>query len=179
MALVVTSLWFDLLWALAVWGQHTWLWLTALLVVATYGLTAMQHHPLFEKMVWMAIVGIVIDSGNMLLGVLTFADGQFPLWLMALWFAFTWYAGHLLPQLTRYSKTLLCIAGGGLGCLSYWFGYRIGAVSWEYPTLLVMLALFLEWIGITWLLLKVMRHEKRTYNPIRFADERFGIRRRR
>lgn len=68
MALVVTSLWFDLLWALAVWGQHTWLWLTALLVVATYGLTAMQHHPLFEKMVWMAVVGIVIDSGNMLLG---------------------------------------------------------------------------------------------------------------
>lgn len=98
MALVAISLWFDLLWALAVLGQQTWLWLTTLLVVATYGLTAIQRHPLFEKMVWMAVVGIMIDSSNMLLGLLTFADDQFPLWLVALWFAFTWYAGHLLPQ---------------------------------------------------------------------------------
>ncbi|EJX7569220.1 DUF2878 domain-containing protein [Vibrio cholerae] len=179
MALVAISLWFDLLWALAVLGQQTWLWLTALLVVATYGLTAIQRHPLFEKMVWMAVVGIMIDSSNMLLGLLTFADDQFPLWLLALWFAFTWYAGHLLPQLNQYSHTLLCLAGGVLGSLSYWFGYRMGAVGWEYPTFIVMLALFLEWIGITWLLLKVMRHEKRTYNPIRFARERTWLRRRR
>ncbi len=49
MALVAISLWFDLLWALAVLGQQTWLWLISLLVVATYALTAIQRHPLFEK----------------------------------------------------------------------------------------------------------------------------------
>ncbi|ENM5904203.1 DUF2878 domain-containing protein [Vibrio mimicus] len=179
MALVWVSIWFDLIWALAVFGQQKWLWLTALLVIGTYALAAIQRHPLFEKMVWMAIIGILLDSGNMAIGLLSFADGEFPLWLMALWFAFTWYAGHFLPQVNRYPRFLICLLGGVLGSLSYWVGYQNGAVSWDYPTFIVMLALFLEWIGITWWLLKVMRHEESTYNPIRFADERTWLRRRR
>lgn len=169
MAIVATSLWFDLLWALAVLGQKTWLWLTALLVLATYGLTVFQRHPLCKKMVWMALVGIAIDSGNMFFGILVFAAGQFPLWLAALWFAFTWYAGHLLPHINHYSKPILCVSGGLLGSLSYWVGYRVGAVYFELPIELVLLVLCLEWMAITGLFLKVMSDEKTMQNSADIA----------
>lgn len=162
MSLLLSSIWFDLIWAMAVFGQQRWLWLTSGLVVVVYGWAMIQRHPLLINMVWVALLGIVIDYGNLSLGLFIFSDQQLPLWLVALWFAFSWYAAYLIPPLNRYPKPILCVVGGSLGSLSYWVGYRAGAVSWLSSHWLVLGVVFLQWLAITWLLIKVMKYEKTT-----------------
>ncbi|WP_242011038.1 DUF2878 family protein [Vibrio furnissii] len=63
---------------------------------------------------------------------------------------------------------LYCIGGA----LSYWAGYRFGAVQFGLSIFWSVLALFLEWFLLSLLLMKVFRNENITRNRSTLPDGR-------
>jgi Protein of unknown function (DUF2878) len=96
-----------------------------------------------------ALVGIAIDS--MLFACNVFSAGEprniAPWWLMGLWIMFALTLDHSLAWLTS-RRWLAAVLGGVFGPLSYYGGYKLGAVTLGLPLPQVMII-----IAITWTLL--------------------------
>jgi hypothetical protein len=81
--------------------------------------------------------GIVIDSAYALAGVLAYAapwpvPGLAPAWLVIMWLNLALTLNHSLAWLRR-RYSLAAIFGGIGGGLSYWAGWRLGAVEFYWP----------------------------------------------
>ena len=95
--LIFYSLWFQIVWIIAVFGQEKLQWLAVSLVVGTYVYSQLVAPIKLERVFLMALFGVMVDYANMALGIFRFEFNEFPIWLMALWFIFVWYAYFLVP----------------------------------------------------------------------------------
>ena len=106
-----------------------------------------------------AAIGLAMDLGWQLLGVLTF-KGQLvwttPGWLVVLWLMF---AGTLFRSLAFLQDRLLLAAALGAlsGPLSYIAGMRLGAAETTHPDSIVALAMAPAWAVLLPLLARLAR----------------------
>ncbi|MFG0885548.1 DUF2878 domain-containing protein [Vibrio furnissii] len=169
---LLISLWFEFIWLLAVLGQERLEWVTVGVVTATLALTALRRPVALERVILVAACGIALDYANLHVGLFSFTYLHLPIWLMGLWFAFAWFASFAVPAVNHLPRwfVLICTALGG--ALSYWAGYRFGAVQFELSVFWSVLALFLEWFLLSLLLMKVFRNENITRNRSTLPDGR-------
>ncbi len=167
MKLLLVSTWFQLAWFVAVLGQNHYLAILvgmalAAVAIELYSSATFLGSRVIEILV-VAFCGITIDSINTLFGVFQFSGWGIPLWLGCLWFMFAWYAKHLHPIAMRYSAKLVLPLFGVGGALSYLGGQKLEAVSFGYATWITLLILFIEWVVIAALILKVFKHDEKQY----------------
>ncbi|MCG9596826.1 DUF2878 domain-containing protein [Vibrio sp. Isolate25] len=164
--LIVYSLWFQVVWLIAVLGREDFQWVAVGLVVVSYVYSQLVAPIKLERVFLMAVMGVVVDYANMTLGIFRFQFSEFPIWLMALWFIFAWYAYFLAPLVSRFPIFLVSILGGIGGALSYLAGEKLGAVYFPLPTTTTILILMVEWLLIIAAVIKVYGN---TSNKIGYA----------
>ncbi len=143
--LLLTSLWFQGLWFLAVLGREPWQWWTLALVLLTCAITLPRQRKPLLWCVGIALLGIALDSVNLLAGLMVFSSPQLPIWLMALWLAFAWYSWWLLPILRGYSKLLIVPVAAVAGAVSYLAGAQLDAVMLPFGNSLTAAVLLCQW----------------------------------
>jgi len=158
MRLLIVSTWFQLLWFLAVLGRDTWQWFTVMLVVITLIFSAWRGDFNWRTGFVLFMFGVVIDVVNTTIGLLVFeaAPIALPIWLLALWAIFSWYAQFLVPMLSRYPLLIVSIVGGLAGAASYIAGYKLDAVSLGFSISAAFAIFFIEWAAIVLLCMKVL-----------------------
>ncbi|SDG73607.1 Protein of unknown function [Vibrio xiamenensis] len=156
MRLTLISIWFQLLWFLAVIGRQETQWWLLLAVIATYLYVLLRQSIPLDRLFFVSFIGIAVDWLNVKFHLLEFPDDFLPTWLISLWFIFAWYAYNLVPVLKRFSSLAVVPVGGLLGAISYFAGYQLGAVTLPYPLGWSLTALFIEWTLIMWLIIKVV-----------------------
>ncbi len=157
--LFVISLWFQVIWLMAVLGQESWQWITLLLGLMTLGYSVFTRSRDIGKIVLLGTVGIAVDWLNSALGLLVFKSAYVPVWLAVLWFVFIWYARQWLPQLYRYPQIWVVLCTGSCGTFSYWAGYRLSAVGFSYPVVSTIAVLSVQWCFIGWLIMRVFAND--------------------
>ncbi|ELS3714690.1 DUF2878 domain-containing protein [Vibrio fluvialis] len=169
---LLISLWFEFIWLLAVLGQERLQWMTIGVVTATMAFTALRLTVALERVILIATLGVALDYANLYVGLFSFTFLHLPIWLMGLWFAFAWFASFAVPAVSHLPKFFVSIGTASGGALSYWAGYRFGAVQFELSVFWSVLALFLEWFVLSLLLMKVFRNENATRNRSTLLDGR-------
>jgi hypothetical protein len=142
--LLIKSLWFQLIWLLAVIGRNNWQDLLALLILATL---LMDNHLLRNKfpILLLLLPGLLMDFLFFNLGIFVFIQGDyFPLWLALLWVAFTWYFLQIAAFLATLPIALQALLGGVAGTTSYWAGVVLNAVQWPMGWITFVI-LFVWW----------------------------------
>ncbi|MDN3609678.1 DUF2878 domain-containing protein [Vibrio ostreicida] len=157
--LLIYSCWFQSLWFVAILGKESLQWLLVVMVLATYIYSYSVMSIKLFRLLLLSVVGVVVDVGNMVFGLFSFYQGGFPIWLVALWLIFVWYAYFLAPLLTRYPIALVSIVGGCAGVLSYFAGYKLGAVAFPLNTLNTLCVLLVEWVMLMTLIVKVFGYD--------------------
>lgn len=143
MKLLFLSLWFQVLWLLAVLGQQEFQGMFLLCVAMTLIATFNQWRA--APIAAVAVIGITLDTINNSTQLLLFEQGRLPLWLMGLWILFGWYCYTLRHLLYRFPIQLVGLFGAVGGTMSYFAGYKLGAVSWSYGLTLTFAILLSEW----------------------------------
>ncbi|MBY8315938.1 DUF2878 domain-containing protein [Vibrio fluvialis] len=169
---LLISLWFEFIWLLAVLGQERLQWITIGVVTATMAFTALRLPVALERVILIATLGIALDYANLYVGLFSFTFLHLPIWLMGLWFAFAWFASFAVQAVSHLPNFYVSIGTASGGALSYWAGYRFGAVQFELSVFWSVLALFLEWFVLSLLLMKVFRNENATRNRSPLSDGR-------
>lgn len=155
MRLLLISTWFQLLWFIAVLGREHGVWVLSTFIGFTYIWSfKKQQLPVFACLIIVAF-GIVIDGSNRVLGVLIFDSDNLPYWLILLWSGYAWYAFQLYPLVCGYSRFMVILMGAISGGLSYYAGFRLGAVNFGHDEILSLLWLVSEWGVVVWATLKV------------------------
>lgn len=157
--LLIISTWFQAVWFLAVVGQYQMQYLTLLLAAATVAVSILKANLNWARFALVVVLGVAVDYTNLVLGLLEFQNHQFPIWLLALWLIFAWYANFLYPILSRYPITIVSIVGGIGGTLSYLAGRALGAVAFGQPTQIMVAVLLVEWTLIIGIIIKVYGYE--------------------
>ncbi len=143
MRLFLISLWFQMLWFVAVVGREEYQIVLFGAVIASYVLTLRQLQG--GLVFFTVVIGLGLDSLNSLLHILEFERAGLPLWLIALWVIFAWYLFQMKQILTKYPTKVIALAGALGGAMSYFAGYKLGAVQWPLNNLLTFTILFVEW----------------------------------
>ncbi|MDW6092407.1 DUF2878 domain-containing protein [Vibrio rhizosphaerae] len=160
---LLISLWFEAIWLIAVLGQARLQWVTIGLVTVTMAYTAFRYPLGLGRIIGVAALGMTLDYINLQVGLLTFPTPELPIWLIGLWFAFAWFASFAIPFFSHLPFLLICCGTAFGGALSYWAGYRFGAVHFEWSVPGTVCVLFVEWFGLSLLLMKVWRHAHATF----------------
>lgn len=153
--LFVVSLWFQIIWFLAVLGQERFQWFTLGLGLVTLGYAAYSSRDDIGRILALGVGGIALDSFNSAFGLLVFKSAHVPVWLAALWLVFVWYARQWVPHLSKYPKGLVMLFVGVCGALSYWAGYKFSAVEFSLPVVGSLVVLTVQWAGVAWLIMRV------------------------
>ncbi|KGK08703.1 hypothetical protein EA26_15855 [Vibrio navarrensis] len=159
MRLLLVSTWFQLGWFLCVLGKETWQWAALGYVIATLLWSWKTQPRQLKSIAIVAISGIVLDSINQQVELLNFVSDALPLWMVCLWWLFAWYASQLISVIRRFRRAQVCLIGGIAGALSYIAGEQLGAVQFGYGFLLTAFILLMQWILITFCILKVYDNE--------------------
>ncbi|WNJ95710.1 DUF2878 domain-containing protein [Vibrio ruber] len=167
---LLVSLWFEAIWLLAVLGQARLQWVTIGLVTVTMAYTALRYPLVLSRIIAVAAIGITLDYINLYSGLFAFPTSYLPIWLIGLWFAFAWFASFAIPAVSHLPPLLILSATAFGGALSYWAGYRFGAVHFEWPVIGAVCVLFLEWFGLSLLLIKVFRNANATFDRKVLSD---------
>ncbi|EPF7650992.1 DUF2878 domain-containing protein [Vibrio vulnificus] len=162
MALILASAWFNLVWFLAVIGTEQWQWVTLCFALMTLGYQYRVDPKTWKATLLIAVVGCLVDSLNQYLSIFQFTSTFLPVWLLSLWVVFAWYAYHLKRILLRFAPFYVLTAGALGGCLSYYAGYKLNAVTYGYSVLITASIVFLEWAIITLFIIKVLRHDEKS-----------------
>lgn len=160
---IVISIWFQLVWIIAVVGRDTYFWLTCTLVWLTYALTklAVKKMPI-ERMLTVTFAGLIIDGLNIYFGVFQFDGSAYPSWLVILWFMFAWYAQYVMEMLRAFPTWLTVALFGLLGAASYYLGFRLGAVEFGFPLSVSLCLLVAEWLLLGFLITKAFDYGQST-----------------
>ncbi|KJY83215.1 zinc ABC transporter permease [Vibrio galatheae] len=157
--ILLVSTWFQIVWFCAVIGNDNWQPLTLLLVTATLVISALKTTINWYKYSLIVTLGVAVDFTNSSFGLFQFEAQQFPLWLVALWMIFAWYAHFLYPMLSQYPLAVVSIVGGIGGTLSYCAGESLGAVVFGASIFTMTAILLVEWSLIIALVIKVYGYE--------------------
>lgn len=153
--LLTYSIWFQLIWLLAVIGNQDLQGLTAVLAVATLLASQFRDPVPLKRLVLLLLLGCSLDLGNVYAGVFEFESSSVPIWLICLWLVFLWYAYFLQLKLDRFPVWLVPLLGGVGGALSYLAGERLGAVVFPLGAGITFTVVFIEWLVMVWLIQKV------------------------
>jgi len=157
--LIIKSTWFQVIWFMAVIGAESLQYVTLSLVFFTLVISSVKGEIAWKKVVVIAALGTMLDYFHMAVGWFEFANDSFPLWLIALWFIFSWYASFLSSLLNQYPIVIVSLVGGVAGSLSYIAGEKFGGVTFSLPLHYSALMLALEWTCIIALILRGYRYE--------------------
>jgi len=125
---VVSFVLFNVLWISAVAGRHDYIVLSGLLLASQF-----IYSIFIAKVSWTLIlrlfaVGLLLEAIVISLGIIDFAGGYFPLWLVMLWLGFSSMAPVALDWLVP--KTVFAILVGMIsGPLSYVAGIKLNAAT--------------------------------------------------
>ena len=153
----------------AAWGFPLSGAFAALLLLAVHLLLTESRQAELTLVFCACLLGVVIDSGQQALGILTFkADPAWPLWL-PLWIFVIWAQFATLFHYALYWLTGRYLLGAifGLigGPLAYWGGVRLGAAEFAENQLVSLTSLALIWALVTpfliWLSTRLNCHEGR------------------
>ena len=161
---------------MAVLGSYSLQYVTlAIAMLTLLASIAMTDLP-WGKVLVVIGIGVCVDFINTYTGVFQFAEAGFPLWLLALWVAFAWYAYFLTPILIRYPLLAVSIVGSAGGVLSYIAGNKLGAVELGFPVLLSSLILAIEWLLLIAIIIRVYGHEQSNGNSVFNMDKQHSKR---
>ncbi len=148
------ALWFDLAWFCLVVGQERLL-PASVLIIAFHLLFVAHKGAEYRSLALLACTGIAVDSLLTVTGVFEFsASLLIPWWLVLLWVAF---AATLSRSLTFLAKRLplSILVGAAAGPVSYWAGYKLGAVDFGFSVMATLMLLSLVWAVLFPALLKL------------------------
>ena len=91
------------------------------------------------------IAGIVMDSLLIVLGVFIFPAKLLPLWLVMLWAALSLTLPRGFSFMQHFHPLLQSCIGMMAGCVGYFSGYLLKAVSFGFPLLITMGIIALLW----------------------------------
>lgn len=132
---------FQCIWWLGVLTANTYLWLSAFLLIVHLKFYGFRREGWF--VLNLALLGMLVDGALIYTGVYSF--DSFPYWLILLWGGFACTLKHSLQfslTLPIFFKMLFGAVGGGL---SYYAGYKLGAVSFPYNELLSLIIVAVIW----------------------------------
>ena len=135
-------IWFNVIWFIAVYFTTQGLYFLFFSLLCHFYLTPTRRHDLWV-MLSVTLVGAGCDALLKQVGVMFFTDGVLlPLWLLLLWTHFALALNHGMSWLKRFPLYLQAVFGGLFGPLSYFAGYKMGAVSFplQLPATLSVLA---------------------------------------
>lgn len=144
---------FQLLWFAAIYGSaQGWLWPSLLLlaILAYWQLQPSRRAASDSRLMLIAfIMGLVIDSIWINLGLLSYSHQQpfsflSPFWILALWIGLALTLNHSMAWL-KIHPLLPALLGLISAPLSYFAGVRFGAVIYLQEPLLVS-----AYIGLAW-----------------------------
>ena len=155
--ILLSSLWFQVMWFVAVIGREgTFVWLLIGTLI-TLAYCAYEN----VKKIWLIIVlstlGVGLDFLNGYAGLFTFPKNHFPVWLIMLWVIFGWYAVQMKDLVNRTPQRLVLLLVSLSGGLSYFAGYKVGAVAWGLGVAVSLPVLFLEWLLLAYFLTTLFR----------------------
>lgn len=136
---------FQGVWIAGVVLQNSWLAVACLIVRLIIGAHKTRDRHL---LIFLAPVGIFLDFILMQLDVLRFESGWFPVWLAAIWCGFVLTLGASLAWLGKRAWWLQSLFGAVGGSLSYWAGFRFGAVDFGYSLPVTIAVFALVWATI-------------------------------
>lgn len=137
-------LWFDLVWFSTVAGRDDWLPMAVPIVAVQIYLSSTRKGFSWMLFLQLLVLGLVLESTVVALGILDFTGGWLPLWLIALWFGFAAMVTTTLDWLSgRY--VLAALLGLASGPLTYAIGSRLGAAELLVDEYLMWLAYGLLW----------------------------------
>ena len=134
--IVINFILFDIGWMICVISGANQLGMVALITVFVF----MMYHfyvipdklTEFKFIAIAAILGTLVDSINLYLGILNHLDPNqipiAPLWLIALWILFASTIRHSFSWL-NHKPLMAAISGAIFGPLAYYSGYKLGALN--------------------------------------------------
>jgi len=152
------AVWFQTTWFCAVLGREDFLPLTlallALHLVLVRGRAAELH-----LLIIVGGTGMLVDACLSSVGVYVFeGDVLLPLWLCALWIAFTTTTTRSLSFLGKH-PAIAAMAGALFLPLNYWAGERLGAVEFGLPLTTSLLLMSVTWVIMLPVLYRLSRHQ--------------------
>ncbi|MEM1089407.1 MAG: DUF2878 domain-containing protein [Pseudomonadota bacterium] len=156
---------FQICWIACVWGGahgYWWLGIVAVALFAVWEMTRSHSAAADLKLLSVVLVlGIVVDTMYVQLGLLTFAtpvpsEQLAPVWIWAMWVSFALTLNHSMAWLK--GKTLLAVVFGAIGGP---FAYWIAASAWDAAfinpdkVLLAYGVIGVAWAALTPALLKL------------------------
>lgn len=123
---IVSFVLFNALWLSAVAGRENYIVLSGLLLIFQF-----LYSVAVAKVSWILIlrlfaVGLLLEAISISLGIIDFAGGYFPLWLVMLWLGFTSMAPVALDWLVP-KPVFAILVGTVSGPISYVAGIKLGA----------------------------------------------------
>ncbi len=164
---LIASIWFQSLWFVAVIGREQTLWLLFLGVVVTYA-WSIKERVIPTRLPIIVCLGLAVDALNGQLGIFGFSNTLalgLPAWLILLWLMFSWYAVMMEPVLIRVHPLLVVVSGAVGGTLSYYAGFRFGAVTLPQGTLPMLLTVAFEWTLLSAIIVKLSQPHSMDSRP--------------
>lgn len=141
----INFLCFQLVWFAAVYFTNDALAILILLLIVHFYLSPSRYADL--KVIFTVMpIGCLSDSLLSQSGVFIFANGSLlPLWLVCLWAYFTLTLNHSLAWLKRLPLYAQALSGAIFGPLSYYGGYKMGAVNFSESLFSSLFILMVIW----------------------------------
>ncbi|MFT6984641.1 MAG: hypothetical protein ACJAT7_000438 [Psychromonas sp.] len=141
----VSFIWFQAIWLLAVVYTDQAVLLLLLSLFAHFLVSPTRASDLLNLLA-ITLLGCAGDYLLTYIGVFTFTDHYFiPLWLILLWTHFAVTLNHGLSWLEKLPLYARILFGAVFGTLSYYAGYKMGAVTLHSNLLLSLFALSVIW----------------------------------
>ncbi|PSW20185.1 DUF2878 domain-containing protein [Photobacterium sanctipauli] len=154
---------FNVFWFVAVLGQAQYSWVLLSILIFSWW----RFHAAFKFGVAIGSAGILMDMALKHFALYQFATDSFPLWLALLWLGFGTFVWIIREKITSYSAVIIMALGGVGGMMSYFAGYRLGAVIWPYDLSITLPTILLCWIVFSGFILLTLKHiagyYRRTY----------------
>lgn len=100
------------------------------------------------------VSGLLMDSALMVSGVFVFTSDYLPIWLILLWLSFALTLPRGFSFISRWHPLAQSAIGIVAGCLGYFAGYLLGAVSYGLSITLTMLVIGVLWAGFVPLMIQ-------------------------
>lgn len=137
--------WFQLMWFVAVFFTVNGLIVLILSLLLHFYLSPSRQYDL-ASLITISLIGGAVDLLLSWLGLMAFPEAVLlPAWLVLLWAHFAVALNHGMSWLNKVPVYLQVLFGGLFGPLSYYAGYKFGAVDFPLPHLQTLFILIVIW----------------------------------
>ena len=125
---IVSFVLFNALWLSAVSGRENYIVLSGVLLALQFFYSIAVARVSWTLILRLFAVGLLLEAIVISLGVIDFAGGYFPLWLVMLWLGFSSMAPVALDWLAP-KPVIAVLLGAVSGPLSYVAGIKLNAAT--------------------------------------------------